>query len=488
MAYPRFRRLAGAMIAAGALGVSAGVHAATYYVNNLDDSGAGSFRAAINTANAADDPDRIEFDPALNGGTITLATALPALNEPVDVAGPGASDLTIDAGGNGSVLVIDAGGAHKDFSVSGLTLTGGDAAVGGGIHIAWSGSVVLTDVTVTGNTATDYGGGIALATTGLDVTIEDSRISGNQAEYWAGLYNGRCGNQLTVRRTTIDGNTAAGRLDSKGGGLGACGELTIVDSTISGNSAVVGGGGVHFLLDASPAIAFTNTTISGNDGGGILIEDRGTASAPTLTLTNVTLAANAVTTTDPSAPMDEGLVRGVGLPGTFTLTVRNTIVADNGRADCNAPGIIDTGNHNLDSDGSCGLAGADDLGDTAPDLEALADNGGPTQTHALTAGSPAVDAGDPLVPGDSGSCPTTDQRGEPRPTDGDGDGGDVCDIGAYERAALAGIGGGSGGGSGGGGGGALGGPWLVALAIAAAFAARGRARAVATPAAEAGMR
>jgi hypothetical protein len=82
--------------------------------------------------------------------------------------------------------------------------------------------------------------------------------------------------------------------------------------------------------------------------------------------------------------------------------------------------------HNLSSDGSCGLAGPGDLNNTNPNLGPLADNGGPTRTHILPAGSPAVDAGSNV------GCPGTDQRGFLRPVDANADGSAICDIGAYE--------------------------------------------------------
>jgi hypothetical protein len=93
---------------------------------------------------------------------------------------------------------------------------------------------------------------------------------------------------------------------------------------------------------------------------------------------------------------------------------------------------VTSGGHNIDSDGSCGLTDPTDLPNTDPMLGPLQDNGGWTQTHALQLGSPAIDA---IAPG---ACSVTrDQRGVWRPADGDGGGGVLCDIGAYEVTKCA---------------------------------------------------
>src|SRR5262249_15464629 len=175
-----------------------------------------------------------------------------------------------------------------------------------------------------------------------------------------------------------------------GGGLtNALGTVTLLNSTVSGNTSSSGGGG---LFNAS-TLRLLNSTLSGNT----------TAS----------------------------LGGGVRNSGGGLVALKNTIVAHNTAStggDCN--GAITSQGHNLDSDGSCSFGGAGDLSAMDPKLGPLQNNGGPTQTQALLAGSPAIDAGDSV------GCPPTDQRWVARPQDGKGTGTAVCDIGAYEVAFV----------------------------------------------------
>src|SRR5690606_23504641 len=105
-------------------------------------------------------------------------------------------------------------------------------------------------------------------------------------------------------------------------------------------------------------------------------------------------------------------------------TITNTIVYGNSTSDC-TPGVT-SGGGNIDGDDTCNLTAEADQPSTDPLLGPLADNGGPTLTHLPSAGSPAIDRAL------EGPCPPVDQRGLPRPVDGDGDGTSGCDVGSVE--------------------------------------------------------
>jgi CSLREA domain-containing protein len=220
---------------------------------------------------------------------------------------------------------------------------------------------------------------------------------------------------LTVRRGTNMG----------GGGVLNTGTTVLERVTLEGNSAGEGGGVVNF-----GTFTARNVTFSGNeamaDGGGL--KNEGTA-----TLSNVTFSGNVA---DSDA---NGSGNGGGIfVDTGTATVSNTILGDNRdqspgadpkHPDCS--GTLTSGGYNLiESLEGCTIAGVTTGNITGknPQLFPLADNGGPTPTHALRKGSDAVDAGNPATPGSGGSaCETTDQRGTKRPQ------GPRCDIGSFER-------------------------------------------------------
>ena len=197
-----------------------------------------------------------------------------------------------------------------------------------------------------------------------------------------------------------------------GGAIHNHGTLILVDSSVTDSRADSGGG----ITNAGTGVlTLVNVTITGNTatrlGGGV--ENLGVA-----TLANVTIARN-------SAPSAGGLFT------TQSIRLNNTIVALNTPQDCLAGAGVtveaaQSGN-NLESGSSCGFTAPGGLMNRDPLLGALASDG----TLPLLPGSPAIDAGDSTP----ANCPRHDQRGVARPQDGNGDGTAACDIGAYEVAA-----------------------------------------------------
>jgi len=204
------------------------------------------------------------------------------------------------------------------------------------------------------------------------------------------------GGGLTLKGLTI----ANGLCDGCDGGVlfNVYGTVNITNSTFSGNSAGALGGAIYNYFGT---VSITNSTFSGNSaasGGGAILN------LGTLNITNSTFSGNS----------------GPGLENAGDLTISGSIVAENQNGDClNDRPTTDKG-YNLDSDSSCFTAPTSQHAN--PQLAALANNGGPTQTMALQQGSAAIDQ-IPLA-----SCPATDQRGVSRPDNGES----KCDIGAYE--------------------------------------------------------
>ncbi|WP_316756034.1 choice-of-anchor Q domain-containing protein [Streptomyces herbicida] len=301
------------------------------------------------------------------------------INEPTTIRGAGTRATVIDADRIDRVFRMRA-----DTELSDLTITGGAAKqhevpitdTGGG-GIANAGNMTLRRVAVTGNTA-GYGGGIFnIPDSHLDLV--DSTVSGNTAGEAGGV---RFDDSGTVVNSTIADNRVTdpgdrpGSLGGYGGGVDirGLGTVTILNSTVTGNSSPRGGG-----INIAPAYL---------------------DSLP--------------------SPIPDVIDLPLG-----RLVLRNSIVAGNTGGgtpgDCEkAFAVIESLGHNIDGDGSCHLTAGGDLPSRTALLGPLADNGGPTDTHALLPGSPALDA--------AALCPATDQRGVPRPQ------GAACDIGAYERA------------------------------------------------------
>ena len=269
-----------------------------------------------------------------------------------------------------------------------------------------AGIFTLTNSTVISNTAAFDGGGIY--NQGI-MTLANSLLDGNTADSYGGAIYNQVGGVLTIATTTISGNSGG-----KGGGMINGGTFTIANSTINDNIASCCGGGIENEGTGD----ITNSTISGNDAdsdGGIVHYG-----PSKLTVTNSTISNN-------TANFAGGIRRHSG-----TLELNSTIIAGNIASigpDCR--GVLTSLGHNLigTSDGCSFTPASGDLVNVDPKLGPLQDNGGPTLTHALLPGSPAIDAGDDSVLGPPHNL-TTDQRGEPRRQ------GAHVDIGAYEFEPL----------------------------------------------------
>ena len=364
----------------------------TFEVNSLLDTDDGpcapvgtgngcTLREAINAANADAGAETITFAPALTSGgpaTISLLTALPAITTDMTIQGPGANLLTVErnsgAGTNFRIFTINPG----TVIISGLTISKGVLASSG------------------------QGGGI-FNNTGATLTINNCAISGNQV-----------------------GSSGFG------GGIYSAGTLTLNSSTVNDNHVNTSGGGAGGIYDVGPLMNINNSTISGNTtgtdskGGGIL-----NTNALPLVISNSTVTLN---TTGTGALSAGG---GIYLAAA-NLTLKNSIVGG-GNSSPVGPDISGT----LQSDGfnliqstsgatiNQNVGAGPNITGVDPLLFALANNGGPTFTHALQCTSPAIDKG-------KNFGLTTDQRGGTRPFDladsvyPNAAGGDGSDIGAYE--------------------------------------------------------
>ncbi len=355
---------------------------------------------------------------ACDGPTTVVTEAEIVIDNDVILDGEG--ELTVDGNAGHRVWQV-AVGITAELRGVGVT-SGASASNGGGIRN--DGTLTVTNSTVSGNTAESFGGGIWNNGMLSTLTITDSTVSGNTASSGGGIYND---GRLTMTDSTVSGNTVT----DFGGGIRNVGTMTVTDSTVSGNRTDDAGGGI--LNDGT--LTVTNSTVSGNtaefDGGGIL-------NAAIMTVTNSTVSGNTavfgggirngdtLTVTNSTVSGNTADNAGGGILNDDTLTVTNTLID----GDCS--GAIASGGYNIESPGdTCGFdEPTDQVSVAAEDLKLgpLADNGGPTETHALLPGSVAIDVIPETMCVDADGEPlTTDQRGEPRP------GGSMCDVGSFEE-------------------------------------------------------
>ena len=300
--------------------------AATYVVSNLNDSGEGSLRWAIEKSDENLDSDTIVFTVS---GTITLSSELPDVYYSLTIDGAG---QTITVSGNNAVRIISV--VDNSLTLKNLTLSNGSGFNGGAVNN--ESTLTVINCTFTDNVAT----GISLSSGGA-------------------IYN-NTGTLTVVNSTFYNNRASTTSITAGGGGIYNNGTATVINSTFSENSAIRGGG----ILNRGGTLNLSNTIIVNSAGGG---------------------------------------------------------------SDCTSNGIGNTvtpSGVNLIETGNCDAGALT----TDPGLEALANNGGWTQTMALPVGSPAIDAADNAI---CAAAPVNnrDQRYAIRPYNS------ICDIGAYEYGA-----------------------------------------------------
>ena len=390
-----------------------------------DSIGQCTLRAAIMESNARPGDDLI----TLRAGAYLLSIA----GRGEDLSATGDLDITGNltiSGAGAAATIIDGGGIDRVFDIrpgatvtlDAVTVRNGNSRpsgeAGGGIFN--QGTMTLTNSNLTDNSA-DSGGG---AYNNGTMTILTSALTNNTSAYYgAGIFSCRLPNNecagnnnassavLAVTDSTIANNRNVG---FRGAGIAIVGgQATLTRSTVSGNNSL--GQGAGGLLNWAGAFTLINSTVSANSGsisyGGGIENDYG----GTFMLSNSTVFGNHVS---------DGPRGGIS-NDSGAITLKNTIVANNTTGSANAAadcaGIIVSLGHNLAGGASCGFGGNGDQNSKDPLLAPLSTNGGPTLTHAMLPGSPAID----VIP--QADCPlTTDQRGFARPQ------GPMCDIGAVE--------------------------------------------------------
>lgn len=447
---------------------------------NARATSAGQLRADCTAGNLSG-PDTVSLP---NGGDFVLTaphnsqngpTGLPVITSSMTIEGHGATIrrstatgtpdfriLDVDAGATLTIrdTTIRDGRAYQYYDGGGIlsrgnliiensTIAGNSGEEGGGI---FTNQATITGSRITGNKACllnpycwNGGGGIyAKELTLIDSTVADNIAFGG--EEWAGYGGGEGGGisiygSGTIIGSTISGNRATAGWDGYnnfapvsglGGGLSIKGDVNIINSTISNNEANEGGG----IRIQRGSVTLSNSTLSGNNakveaeigyytyyvggfGGGVLVQESYYAQGdcPTITMTGVVISGNSAE--------EQGREIFVAEPGSYCTPI----------ATGNAFNVFGRG-------GNAGTVGfTPGPTDVIPSvglnaiLSPLADNGGPTQTHALPQGSPALDVA-PNASCTAAPVNGVDQRGEPRNANGAGGAtNNECDAGSFERQA-----------------------------------------------------
>ena len=326
-------------------------------------------------------------------------------------------DLTLDrmrfvhnltSGFGGAVLHIN---DESDLKVTRSKFVENETwSYGGGLYASASRNVTIRDSVFSANSAYSGRGGLGIGDAEGRTVIARTKIINNAThELTGGLYVDSAGG-AELSKMTVSGNIAA----FQAGGIYLVNtHATLRDSTISGNFSVEDGAGI---IASGGSTTLTNSTVSGNvvsaangKGGGIYADGPVNLRSSTIVFNRAEI--------------------GAGIYQDAAVSYKNSIIAGNRLPsppftdDCESPAANSSlgnnffGDDTCDTDGPGDIANGTALSPADPKLDVLANYGGPTPTHALLRGSPAIDKGK--------GCPKRDQRGRKRKG--------RCDIGAFER-------------------------------------------------------
>ncbi len=415
--------------------------------DNVEASGTNAFGAIYNVGTLVMSNSTVENNQGAfagggiyNGATATIATTVISQN-------------TLPGGGDG-------GGIFNSgtLDVENSSITGNVAGIGGGIennstYLAGpqnNADATVTDTVISGNTGSGHGGGVD--NEGGNLTLAESTVTDNTTGSIGGGINNPAG-MVTIADSTISANSAP---NSSGGGVANSSTLAVTASTITQNTAQSGGGVDSFGPAASASLV--DSTIADNSAehggglqneGGTLFLTDSTVSGNTTSASNgfgggvanlATLVVTASTITQNLSSVGGGLDNETTGNATLAATIlaANSVASGGQGPNCYSIGSLVSAGFNLTDDptgADCGFTQSSDLVDVDPDLGALQNNGGPTETMAPAPGSPAI----ARIPRGSIAngvqlCPGVDQRGVSRPQPPNGA---ACTIGAVEEPGLA---------------------------------------------------
>ena len=452
-----------------------------------DSNGNCTLRAAISEANALPGADTIILPAEIYILTIPTNSDDNNINGDLDIR----DDLTI-IGSGASNTIVDATLKYRVFDLPvnlGITVTFEDLTIrngktggfGGGIRNNGN-TVVINRCTISNNVAGEDGGGVQNEMGG-SLTINNSIINNNTArDDGGGLQD--FGGLVTINSSIINGNQATGGVSNDGGGIYSLGDLILNNSTIGNNVSDRDGGGIY---NADGVSTINNSTIdsnvAGDDGGGInnnnntvliknstisdnlafgnpldgIAEGGGIYAFATMDIVNSTISGNGAgggsmesagggllndgtariynSTFSGNSVFDSPLLQGGGIHNDGnpdTVFLKNSIITNSSGGDCSNTGLAGaySGDTNLIEDHASGPCSSVSTTAVTGFDNSLANNIGPTQTHALFEDSNAIEAGADNCPDHLGAPLMIDQRGLPRPQ------GKACDIGAVEFVVI----------------------------------------------------